>query len=376
VVSGGSDRRVVMTRADAGADGSDMLYRHEDRVHGVAVTELAGRPVVVSAGGDASVKVRDLLTGRDLFAGHLGAVRAVTAWSDHDDRLLLASGGDDATVLLWDLQSGVSLGQAAVGHTRGVRALTVGTVNGRPTVVSGAADGAVRLWDLEASMPGHALLTGHTDWVHALALLEHDGHTYVVSGGGDLTVRMWDATSGQPFPQPITVHSRWVTAVAACHVGTEPVIVSGSDDGNVTLTWPWRDRYKRMALPGDRGPVRCVGVAGLDGEIAVIVGTQRGGLELWKIIQDRGHGKAQPVWRHHAPEGPVRALHVGRAAADDVGLRIAIAMGATLRVLQVGQDYTVTDVMSADVGADILSIAAANERAIAMGTRLGIVVVE
>ncbi|MFJ1832094.1 hypothetical protein [Streptomyces sp. NPDC088178] len=84
-------------------------------------------------------------------------------------RPIAITGGDDATVRVWDLTTREQVGEALTGHAHPVQSAATAVVDGRPIAVTGSgttsltdldADnagidvdtvGAVRLWDL-ASM--------------------------------------------------------------------------------------------------------------------------------------------------------------------------------------------------------------------------------
>lgn len=65
-------------------------------------------------------------------------------------RPVVVSGGVDATVRMWDLGSGDPVGEPFTGHTGPVSAVAVGELHGRPVVVSGGVDDTVRMRDLAA----------------------------------------------------------------------------------------------------------------------------------------------------------------------------------------------------------------------------------
>jgi WD40 repeat protein len=65
-----------------------------------------------------------------------------------DGRPVVVSGGVDATVRVWDLATGQPVGSPFTGHTHIVYAVTTAQLDGRPIAVSGSYDKTVRVWDL------------------------------------------------------------------------------------------------------------------------------------------------------------------------------------------------------------------------------------
>ena len=57
----------------------------------------------------------------------------------------LFSAGWDRTIRCWDVDSGNPVGNPLVGHTEGIRSLSVSTDGKR--IVSGSADNSIRIWD-------------------------------------------------------------------------------------------------------------------------------------------------------------------------------------------------------------------------------------
>ena len=148
--------------------------RHDGQVNAVAVGERQGRPVIVSGGGDRTVRVWDLDSGEPVLGpltGHDGAVAAVAVGERHG-RPVIVSGSDDGTVRVWDLDSGEPVLGPLTGHDGGVTAVAVGERQGRPVIVSGGDDRTVRVWDLESGEPVLGPLTGHDGRVHAVAVGE------------------------------------------------------------------------------------------------------------------------------------------------------------------------------------------------------------
>jgi WD40 repeat protein len=74
----------------------------------VAVGELEGRPVVISASADETVRVWDLATGRpigDPFTGHTSGVTVVVVVGELEGRPVVISASADRTVRMWQLAS-------------------------------------------------------------------------------------------------------------------------------------------------------------------------------------------------------------------------------------------------------------------------------
>ena len=83
-----------------------------------------------------------------------------------DGRPVIVSGGGDGTVRVWDLATGAPIGQPLTGHTGAVSRWRSPQLDGRPVVVSGSGDETVRVWDLATGAPVGDPLTGHTGAVY------------------------------------------------------------------------------------------------------------------------------------------------------------------------------------------------------------------
>ena len=194
-----------------------------------------------------------------------------------DGTPVIVSGGGDGTVRVWRLADGAPVGEPLTGHAGGVDAVAVGALpDGTPVIVSGGYDGTVRVWRLADGTPVGEPLTGHDRRGDRGggrgAAGRHPGHRQrrprrhgagVAAGrrrpgrgaadrprrlgvrrwrsgrcrtaprsssaaAYDGTVRVWRLADGTPVGEPLTGHSGRVSAVAvgALPDGT-PVIVSG-----------------------------------------------------------------------------------------------------------------------------------------------------
>jgi WD40 repeat protein len=150
------------------------------------------RLLVVAAFGDIAY-VWDVAAADPVgqpVARHNGAIRAI-ACVTVAGRPILVTAGDDRSVRAWELDTGRARGVEMTGHTDFIYAVTCTLVGGRPAVLSGGEDGTVRQWDLEtgacvAILPMPAA-------VRAIAVAE-DG-TVIVGVGSDLVVL--DSSTGR-----------------------------------------------------------------------------------------------------------------------------------------------------------------------------------
>jgi WD40 repeat protein len=102
-----------------------------------------------------------------------------------DGRPVAVTGGDDATVRIWDLGTGALLGSPLTGHTRAVWAVAAMVLpGGRPVAVAGSYDATVRIWDISAPGPiGYPLHVNAAVEAVALCRNERDVCTVIVGDG-------------------------------------------------------------------------------------------------------------------------------------------------------------------------------------------------
>ena len=202
----------------------------------VAAAELEGRPVVISGGGDGTVRVWDLATGDPVgvpFAGHTEAVVPRWRCAELEGRPVIIVGVDDETVRVWDLATGALIGTPPA-MTGTVLAVAVGELEGRPVIISGGGDR-----DGAGMGPGHrrayrpplpATRTRCTRWRPPT----WTGRPVVISGSGDQTVRVWDLATGNPIGTPLR-HGGSVSTVTAAWLERGIAIISGGPDQRVRV---------------------------------------------------------------------------------------------------------------------------------------------
>jgi WD40 repeat protein len=294
-----------------------VLEGHGGPVNAVGLT---GDGRAVSASDDATLRVWDLASGRELalLVGHDGPVNAVALAGGR-----AVSASDDATLRVWDLASGHELALLA-GHEAEVRAVAL-TEDGR--VVSGSADATLRVWDLESGRE-LAVLSGHQGSVSVVLVID-EGRA--ISAAWDSTLRLWDLKS----PRELGVLADGADPRSIAVTPDEHVVFGFGDDLSVTNLASGR---QVALLPGDTKAVTAIALTA-DGRV---VSGSRGRRLLVGDLEGR---REVVVLEGH--QGPVTAVSVtgdGRAvsASEDRTLRVwDIESGRELAVLG-GHDGEVT----------------------------------
>ncbi|TCO49461.1 WD domain G-beta repeat uncharacterized protein [Kribbella antiqua] len=165
------------------------------QVHGQAVivagvvAQLDERPVVVSSGAD-TVLVSDLAQGELIYELPCDGASGPVALSEVAGRPVVLAATLDGDVRAW--ADGSSIGQPLTGHEKPVSALTTMTMGGRAFAVSGGEDGTARVWDLVRQEQFGDPLIGHQGEIWTVGVTTLDDHRVVLTAGRDGVVRVWD----------------------------------------------------------------------------------------------------------------------------------------------------------------------------------------
>ncbi|WP_432826535.1 WD40 repeat domain-containing protein [Dactylosporangium sp. CA-092794] len=278
-----ADRRCVRVFDIAtGALVAEPVPADEEYLWAVATAAVAGRPVVVTAGSDGLLRLRDLTTGEaagEPVAG-LGASRLAVAALD--GRAVAVAGGRDGVLRVVDLAAGTVAAVSPAADAGAIVAVAVGAAGGRPVVVS-AADGerVLRVHDLATGAAVGEPIPLPRGPVAALAVAEVGGRP-VAAGVAGAAVWLWDIATGEAVGEPLA-HPDRVEALALARVGDGAMLVSAALDdavrvwqlpGGVPVGTPSR---------GGSSPVTALTAGSAGGRVVAVSGHDDGALRRWDL---------------------------------------------------------------------------------------------
>jgi WD40 repeat protein/serine/threonine protein kinase len=242
------------------------LPGHTDRVYSVAFSPDGRR--LASGSRDATVKVWDTRTERELLTIDKGLQGGVRSVHFSPDGRRLASANSDHTVRVWEVLTGQQLLPPFRGHTRGVISVHF-SPDGR-RLASASSDHTVRVWD---ALTGQELLKleGHTGSVNGVAY-SPDGKR-LASASDDLSVKVWDSTNGQEL-FTLKGHASYVRAVTFSPDGKW--VASASGDIKV---WDVATGQELRTLKREGREVWSLGISPDGRQLAA--GDQHGVVTLW-----------------------------------------------------------------------------------------------
>ncbi|MFI1330884.1 WD40 repeat domain-containing protein [Streptomyces sp. NPDC020845] len=290
-----SDERLILSSVAPGGP-----------VHGLAVVDVDGEPLVVCTGFYKLwtwAPLRDEWLERPLTsafaAEHPDAENDIdsVAVAVSDGRVVLAAGGDEQGVSVWDLFSGELLR----GNTyNGPYIASIATVKDEEPPLFAASSGihwdGVQLWGLGEEPPIE--LEAGSVW--GLATARIDGRS-LVAGGGEEGVTVWDAANGEEVASFYVDDEQRSYAVSFSEVDGRPVVVAGTDAGKVyvfDLAASEDDDPIHEPATGHEGGINALDTAMVGDRPVAVTGGEDGTVRIWYLAGGRPVGP--PLTGHDA----------------------------------------------------------------------------
>jgi WD40 repeat protein len=204
---------------------------------------LSSDRTMLALGGEGATYVRDLETGKKVFAEDLTVPEDsnwITALAFSHDNKMLASGGcknrDESGVCrsgmitLWDMQDGAIIGGPIIAHANWVDALAFNSDD--TLLASGSTDDSILLWDVTTRKIIGIPFLGHTAKVTSV-VFSPDGKM-LASGGEDGRIILWDLATHQPI---VTFGDNRSIIISSVAFSPDARQLVSTDSGGTTTIW-------------------------------------------------------------------------------------------------------------------------------------------
>lgn len=205
--------------------------------------------MVATGNRDQTILVRNLQTGRELYAFTENS-ETIFALVFSPDGQHLASSSGDKTIKIWNLKTG-ECSWILEGHLDVVYSMAI-TPDGQ-YLVSGSKDKSIKIWNLKTGQEIRTL-KGHSNIVFAVAV-SPDGQM-IASGSSDETLKVWNFKTGKEI-HTLNGHLFWVKSAVFGACGQ--ILISGSLDETIKV-WNVKSGKLLTTLKGHLSPVECVAI--------------------------------------------------------------------------------------------------------------------
>ena len=335
---------------------------HRQKVNAVAVTGHAGRPAIVSGGGDDTALVWDMTQSKRTHRlPHPVGVTAVATTSPQSKKQLVATGGADGKVRLWDVSNLDKLPQKPMKELDDAHAAAVESLafSDDGKYLATAAGRVVYLWDVIEGKKLYALPNEHRDNV---TMVHFTPQATLVTVSRDKSIRTW--TLGQQGAK--------VNAVLD-HRGGSVNVLGVSSDGGRMLYDKSQGRLDIVNLADQRSVAtlqnydsgtrfETLALFSPDDSL-VLTGSEDSMLTVWEIKPDGGRGAERQ--RMMTPHGSAITC---AAFSPDPNHRFIVAGTATGGV-HFWETPKVTDAHKA-MQATVVSVLTADARSVTVRVEL------
>jgi WD40 repeat protein len=329
-------------------DLGNVLGHHREIVLAAATAELSDGPIALTGGQDGLLHIWDLSTGahyRDrepietsAETGDNKAILSVATTRLPDGRTVAVTGGGDGSVRVWDLPSGRALGAPLPGGGERILAVMTATLPGQRAVVSAADEaGTIRTWDLTSREPVGVPVPCGPGLARGLAAASVGEQTLGLATGTDSGLQLWDLATGLLAGERLTGHPlaaepgtgtvQGGSVIGSVTLAGRPVAITGNGDG--LLLWDLRARQAiRQRLSGDDGQIRSLAIAQRDDRITAVTGGSTT-VQVWDLLAGQPVGE---LLTGH--DGTVDALAVAGEAGGSL-LAVSGSRDKSVRVWDV-----------------------------------------